>query len=333
MPCHGHGPGSLTSHSVQVVRGTTESHIRLAHAWVSLSCFVADMTALGSLLLFVLGTVRGWCRCRRCRRLLWRRRWYEDTARRSVLQHRPQRFGCLFGLGLGRLRRLLILHGVHGRLEHVRLDRDENVAQLYHAVLWRVVRVLDDDTLALDRLRPVLLEEAVADPFQSRPLYGLGQNAAAMVMEVLAQGHHRGASTARSQRRTFLAPTETRCSAGPPAEAPRRSAGPSQLESRSATAVWGVLPAAVVVLASRTPAVVSGRASLRPALPSRLREPGAFASPPSSRMVTGRRVDAENGRDCHWRLRLTSKFMRNHGSGCWGGISWIDTWREPHVES
>lgn len=46
----------------------------------------------------------------------------------------------------------------------MRLDSDSDCSKLDHAVFWRILRVLDDDALALVGFGPVLLEEAIADP-------------------------------------------------------------------------------------------------------------------------------------------------------------------------
>lgn len=54
----------------------------------------------------------------------------------------------------------------------MRLNGNGDCADLGHAVLGRVFRVLVDDTLALVRLGPKLFKEPIVDPSISRPREG-----------------------------------------------------------------------------------------------------------------------------------------------------------------
>lgn len=71
---------------------------------------------------------------------------------------------------------LWVLDHIHSSFYHVRLDGDGNGADLGHAVLGGVLRVLIQNTLALVRLRPVFGEETVADPFIPRSSERLGED-------------------------------------------------------------------------------------------------------------------------------------------------------------
>lgn len=72
--------------------------------------------------------------------------------------------------------RLRVLDHIHGGFYNVRLDGDGDGADLGHAVLGGVLRILIQNTLALVRLRPVFGEETVANPFIPRSRERLGED-------------------------------------------------------------------------------------------------------------------------------------------------------------
>ena len=103
---------------------------------------------------------RDWLRLdRRCRR--WRR---HHSARRPILND-----GTIHRL-LGRRNcrtRIRVLDSIHRSFEDVWLNGNRACSQLRHRVLGRIIRRLFCSTLSLHRLRPVLLENALAQPFLS----------------------------------------------------------------------------------------------------------------------------------------------------------------------
>ncbi len=74
--------------------------------------------------------------------------------------------------------RLKILDGIHGRFENMGLDGDGDLANLVHHILRRVIWFFSNHTLPLCRLRPVLFEYALLNPFLTRSQEGFGKNTA-----------------------------------------------------------------------------------------------------------------------------------------------------------
>jgi hypothetical protein len=104
---------------------------------------------------------RDWLRLdrRRCRR--WRR---HHSARWTILND-----GTIHRL-LGRRNcrtRIRVLDSIHRSFEDVWLNGNRACSQLRHRVLGRIIRRLFCSTLSLHRLRPVLLEYALTQPFLS----------------------------------------------------------------------------------------------------------------------------------------------------------------------
>jgi len=62
-------------------------------------------------------------------------------------------------------RRFRVLDSVHSSFKHMRLNGNGNLAQFDHAVFGRVVWLFDYNALLLNRFRPILLEDAFANPF------------------------------------------------------------------------------------------------------------------------------------------------------------------------
>jgi hypothetical protein len=55
----------------------------------------------------------------------------------------------------------LLFDGIEGDIEFVRLAEDCAIAQLVHGFGVRIIRWLLDDSLPLDRLDPISLEDAI----------------------------------------------------------------------------------------------------------------------------------------------------------------------------
>lgn len=67
-----------------------------------------------------------------------------------------------------RRRLVWVLDGVHGGFEVVRFKNDCDLADLGHAILWRILWIFLNDALLFGGLGPILLEQAVADPSLAR---------------------------------------------------------------------------------------------------------------------------------------------------------------------
>lgn len=95
---------------------------------------------------------------RRCRR--WRRHY---SARRAILND-----GTIHRLSRRDSRtRIRVLDSIHRSLKYMRLNGDRACSQLRHRLFEGIIRRLLYSTLSLHRLRPVLLEYALAQPFLS----------------------------------------------------------------------------------------------------------------------------------------------------------------------
>jgi hypothetical protein len=98
-----------------------------------------------------------------------RRRGWHDAIWRAVLENRTgsRERGWWFR----------VFDGIHGGLEDVRLDCDGDLTEFDHALLGRVVGLLDDNTLPLDGLRPIFFKDALAYPSLARACEGVGKDA------------------------------------------------------------------------------------------------------------------------------------------------------------
>lgn len=59
----------------------------------------------------------------------------------------------------------------------MRFDRNQNLAELDHGVLGRILRVVGGDASSLRGLGPVFLKYALIDPFGARASKRFGKNA------------------------------------------------------------------------------------------------------------------------------------------------------------
>jgi hypothetical protein len=142
--------------------------------WSSVSrarsvCTIRSRSRARILHLHILG-LRSWLRSRLCRNWLGldrrrRRRWRRHhSAWRTILND-----GAVHRL-LGRKvcrTRVRVLDSIHRSFKDVRLDSDRACSQLRHRLFRGIVGRLFCIALSLHRLRPVLLEYALAQPFLS----------------------------------------------------------------------------------------------------------------------------------------------------------------------
>lgn len=106
--------------------------------------------------------------------LLW---WCYVLGRRAWSRHHPVGRTILYNRAVHRLllrrwrhwcSRRRILYSPHLSLENVRFNSDRAGPQLRHRVFRRVLRHFRIGLILRCRLRPVLLEDALAEPFRSR---------------------------------------------------------------------------------------------------------------------------------------------------------------------
>ena len=75
-----------------------------------------------------------------------------------------------------------LFNRVHDRVEAMRLNSDDNVAELGQRVLCRVLDIVGRCVFALGRFCPVFLEKAFCNPSVARPQKRLGQDSAGTIV-------------------------------------------------------------------------------------------------------------------------------------------------------